>query len=186
MQSADGGEARLPLRWPKRETGKTALFFMPSRSVDTRTARNERSQDWTSSNEAMTSGTISLELLKEFGVGFKERTLKHGIRREFKMKDQAAHGGAERPPIFSSPHSPTDTTIYLSQRRVEELDPVDIPVPGEEDIDPKKIEPIGNYGNNENPANVDGADPQSDPDHIDDSQAGDDEDTPHPITPQAR
>ena len=73
-----------------------------------------------------------------------------------------------------------------AERRVEELDPVDITVPDEEIIDPKKIEPIGNYGNNENPSNVDGADPQSDSDYIDDSQAGDDEDTPHPITPQTR
>ena len=102
------------------------------------------------------------------------------------MKNQPAHAGVERPPIFSPPHSSRDTTIYLNERRVEEMDPVDIPVPDEEIIDPKRIEPVGNYGNNENPSNVDGADPRSEPDHIDDSQAGDDEDALHPITPQTR
>ncbi len=102
------------------------------------------------------------------------------------MKIQPAHEGAERRPIFSPPDSSSDTTIYLNQRRVEELDPVDITVPDEEIIDPKKIEPIGNYGNNENPSNVDGANPRYDPDAIDDGQAGDDEDTPLPIIPQTR
>gem|GEM_PF-5281774 len=37
-QSTDGEEARLPLRWPKQETGKTALFSIPSSPADTRTA----------------------------------------------------------------------------------------------------------------------------------------------------
>ena len=77
-------------------------------------------------------------------------------------------------------------TIYLSQRRVEELDPVEIQVPDEEIIDPKMIEPIGNYGNNESPLNIDGANPQPDIDDVDDVGAGDDEDTPHPIMPQTR
>ena len=37
-KAADGIGARLPLRWPKRETGKTASFLMPSRPVNTRTS----------------------------------------------------------------------------------------------------------------------------------------------------
>ncbi len=37
-KAPDGIEARLPLRWPKRETGKTASFLMPSRPVNTRTS----------------------------------------------------------------------------------------------------------------------------------------------------
>lgn len=40
-KSADGGKARLPLRWPQRETGKTTEFLIPSRPVDTRTAINK-------------------------------------------------------------------------------------------------------------------------------------------------
>jgi len=31
----DGTGARLPLRWPGGETGKTRLFTMPPRPVDT-------------------------------------------------------------------------------------------------------------------------------------------------------
>lgn len=102
------------------------------------------------------------------------------------MKNQPVHEEAERPPISSPPSSARDTTIYLNQRRVEELDPVDITVPGEEIIDPQKIEPIGNLGNNESPSNVDGANPKHHPDTTDDGQAGDDEDTPLPIIPQTR
>ena len=78
---------------------------------------------------------------------------------------------------------PENETIYLNQRQVEELDLVDIAVPDEEIFDPKKIEPIGNYGNNESPLNIDGANPKPD---IDDFGVGDDEDTPHPIIPQTR
>lgn len=33
---ADSTKARLPLRWPMREIGKTALFLMLSRPIDTR------------------------------------------------------------------------------------------------------------------------------------------------------
>ena len=40
-KSADGGKARLPFRWPQRETGKTTEFLIPSRPVDTRTAINK-------------------------------------------------------------------------------------------------------------------------------------------------
>jgi hypothetical protein len=35
---ADGKKARLPFRWPQRETGKTAMFLMPSGPVNTRPA----------------------------------------------------------------------------------------------------------------------------------------------------
>ncbi len=97
------------------------------------------------------------------------------------MKNQAVHAEVNAAPIFSRPAAASDDTIYLSERRVEEMDPVEIKVPDEENIDPKKIEPVGNYGNNESPSNVDGALPG-----IDDSQAGDDEDTLHPLTPQMR
>src|SRR5690606_39865426 len=38
MPPANGTEARLPLRWPGRETGKTALFFLPLRPVDMQAA----------------------------------------------------------------------------------------------------------------------------------------------------
>lgn len=112
------------------------------------------------------------------------------------MKHQPAQEPVNPSPIFGRPAAPSDETIYLSQRRVEEMDPVDITVPGEEithpkkpdeDVfDPKKIEPIGNYGNNESPLNIDGANPQPDIDDVDDVGAGDDEDTPHPIMPQTR
>lgn len=40
-QSADGIRARLPVRWPKWETGKTILFSLPSRPADKRTAREQ-------------------------------------------------------------------------------------------------------------------------------------------------
>ena len=35
----DGGKARLPFRWLQWETGKTIAFLVPSRPVDTPTAR---------------------------------------------------------------------------------------------------------------------------------------------------
>ena len=81
---------------------------------------------------------------------------------------------------------PNNEIIYMSQRRVEEMDPVEIEIPDEEIMDPKKIEPIGNHGNNESPSNVDGAESDPEPDDIDAHQADDDEDSPHPITPQTR
>ena len=102
------------------------------------------------------------------------------------MKNQPAQEPTNASPIFGRPVASSDETIYLSQRRVEEMDPVDITVPDEEIIDPKKIEPIGNHGNNESPSNVDGADSEPDSDDMDDIQAVDDEDSPHPITPQIR
>lgn len=102
------------------------------------------------------------------------------------MNNQREGDAAKPAPDFGSAVSLINEPIYLNQRRVEELDPVDIPVPDKENIDPKKIEPIGNYGNNEDPSNVDGAEPEPDPDDIDDFEAGDDEDTLHPITPQTR
>ncbi len=100
------------------------------------------------------------------------------------MKNQIEHEAAKLTTIFSSPASSIGETIYLNDRRAEEFDPVDIPVPDEENIDPKKIEPNGNYGNNESPSNVDGTDSEPEPDDIDDNDAGDDEDTLHPIQPQ--
>lgn len=91
------------------------------------------------------------------------------------MKHHPEHKGSERKTIFTPPNSSDNTTIYLGQRRAEELDPVEISVPDEENIDPKKIEPIGNYGNNESPSNVEGVDDEQEPD--------DDEDTTQPLTP---
>jgi hypothetical protein len=38
-RSADGEGARLPFRWPRRETGKTFAFSMPSRPANIRTAQ---------------------------------------------------------------------------------------------------------------------------------------------------
>jgi hypothetical protein len=47
MQSADGEEARLPMRRPKQETGKTTMFSMPSCPANTRTALiNTLSRRW--------------------------------------------------------------------------------------------------------------------------------------------
>jgi len=36
QRRADSTKARLPFRWSKREIGKTALFFLLSRPIDTR------------------------------------------------------------------------------------------------------------------------------------------------------
>ncbi len=102
------------------------------------------------------------------------------------MKHQPVQESVNTPPIFGRPVVSTDETINLGQRRAEEMDPVDIPIPDGEIIDPKKIEPIGNYGNTETPSNVDGAKSKPDPDDIDDAEAGDDEDSPTPIIPKTR
>ena len=99
------------------------------------------------------------------------------------MKNQTKFEPAKSATIFSSPTLSSNETIYLNDRRAEELDPVDIPVPDEENIDPKKIEPIGNYGNNESPSNVDGTDSEPEPDSIDDSAGGEDDDTLSSIMP---
>jgi hypothetical protein len=102
------------------------------------------------------------------------------------MSIQPDHKQANTPSASGRSAASNDGVIYMSQRRVEELDPVDISVPDEEIRDPKKIDPIGNYGNNESPSNVDGADSMPGSDEVDDLGAGDDEDTPHPITPEKR
>ncbi len=74
------------------------------------------------------------------------------------MKHQSATEGAESTPIIDPPYSPDHSVIYLGGRRKEELDPVDIPIPDEEIIDPVKIEPTGDYHNTERPSNVEGTD----------------------------
>ena len=39
LEAADGIQARLPMRWPKQETRKTAPFLVPSRPVNTKYLR---------------------------------------------------------------------------------------------------------------------------------------------------
>jgi hypothetical protein len=80
------------------------------------------------------------------------------------MKHQPASEGAESTPIMDPPNSPDHSVIYLGERRKEELDPVDIPIPDEEIIDPVKIEPTGDYRNTERPSNVEGTDNEEDGD----------------------
>lgn len=102
------------------------------------------------------------------------------------MRHQPAQEPVNVAPVFGRHSVSSDETIYLGERRGEEMDLVDIPVPDDEVADPKKIEPIGNYSNNQNPSNVDGADVEPDPDDIDNAEAGDDEDSFNPITPNIR
>ncbi len=99
------------------------------------------------------------------------------------MKNQTEAEPTQPAMIFSSPTLSNGETIYLNDRRGEELDPVDIPVPDEENKDPKKIEPIGNYGNNESPSNVDESDYDKDRSDVDIEE--DDEDSLHPDKPPA-
>lgn len=102
------------------------------------------------------------------------------------MRNLPADDEANATPIPNQPTEQSDETIHLNHRRAEQLDPVYIPEPDEENADLKPFEPIGNYGKTESPSSVDGSRPRTSTDDGKDIQAGDDEDAYHPATPQTR